>query len=156
MAGILPNSRAVGLRGSTRVPRGVGSHTIARMRRLLVLLAAAAVLIAAAPATGKTRLERFSTPSKRILCAYVSGDETLIRCDLLFLNDRAAVLNAGKRARLVKVSDVIGDIHARVLRYGTTRAFGRFTCTSRTTGLSCRDRRSGHGFEVSRERQRLF
>jgi hypothetical protein len=126
------------------------------MRRPLVLLAAVAVLIAAAPASGKTRLERFSTPSGRILCTYASGDEPLIRCDLLFLNDRAVMLNAGKRARLIKVTDVIGDIHARVLRYGTTRAFGRFTCTSRTTGLTCRDRRSGHGFAVSRERQRLF
>ena len=58
---------------------------------------------------------------------------------LLFLNDRAVLLSAGKRARLVKVTDVIGDIHARVLRYGTSRAFGRFTCTSRTTALTCRD-----------------
>ena len=93
------------------MPNGVGSHTIARMRRPLLLLAAAVVLIAAAPASAKTRLERFSTPSGRILCAYVSGDESLIRCDLLFLNDRAAVLNAGKRARLVKVTDVIGALH---------------------------------------------
>jgi Family of unknown function (DUF6636) len=126
------------------------------MRAPLVLLAATAVLVAAAPASGKGRLERFSTPSGRILCAYVSGDQPLIRCDLLFLNDRAALLSAGQRARLVKVTDVIGDIHARVLRYGTSRAFGRFTCTSRTTALTCRDRRSGHGFEVSRARQRLF
>jgi hypothetical protein len=43
-----------------------------------------------------------------------------------------------------------------VLAYGHSRSVGRFTCTSRTTGLTCRDRRSGHGFEVSRERQRLF
>ena len=39
---------------------------------------------------------------------------------------------------------------------GKSRTLGRFTCASRTTGLTCRDRRSGHGFEVSRQRQRLF
>jgi hypothetical protein len=57
---------------------------------------------------------------------------------------------------VVKVTDAVGDPHSPVLAYGTIRASGRFTCTSRTTGLTCRDRPSGHGFEVSRQRQRLF
>jgi hypothetical protein len=155
MARILPKTRGGGPRGSTPV-RAARSHTIASMRRSLVLLAAAAVLAGAVPAGAKTRLEHFNTPSGRILCAYVSGEETFVRCDLLFLNDRAALLNAGRRGRLVRVTDAIGDIHAPVLRYGTSRAFGRFTCTSRTTGLTCRDRRSGHGFAVSRQRRRMF
>ena len=66
------------------------------------------------------------------------------------------ILEAGRRARKVKVTDAVGDPSSPVLAYGKSRRFGRFTCTSRTTGLTCRDRRSGHGFTVSRERQRLF
>ena len=71
------------------------------------------------------------------------------------MSDRLAGA-AARRARKVKVADAVGDPSSPVLAYGKSRGFGRFTCTSRTTGLTCRDRRSGHGFAVSRERQRLF
>ena len=123
---------------------------------LAPLIAVAAVLVVAAPATGKGRPERFRTPSGQVVCAYAAGKQSLIRCDLLFLDHRAALLQSGGRPRVTPFTAPVGNLHARVLRYGTSRAFGRFTCTSRTTGLTCRDRRSGHGFEVSRQRQRLF
>ena len=38
-----------------------------------------------------------------------------------------------------------------VLRYGRTFRSGGYSCTSRSTGLSCR--RGAHGFFLSRERQ---
>ena len=44
---------------------------------------------------------------------------------------------------------------ARVLAYGRSWHAGGITCTSRRTGLTCRNR-DGHGFFVSRERWRLF
>ena len=43
-----------------------------------------------------------------------------------------------------------------VLPYGRSRSLGRFRCSSRESGMSCRNRRSGHGFTISRERQRIF
>jgi hypothetical protein len=57
---------------------------------------------------------------------------------------------------VVSVTDAVGDPSSPVLACCRSRTLGRFTRTSRTTGLTCRDRRSGHGFEVSRQRQRLF
>src|SRR5262249_7366683 len=41
------------------------------------------------------------------------------------------------------------------LRYGQTWRRGVFTCTSLTSGLTCRNR-AGHGLFVSRESYRLF
>jgi hypothetical protein len=119
-------------------------------------LALGSALALAAPAAAK--VVDFQTPSKRIVCAYVTGigERAFVRCDLRFLNDRAVVLEAGRKARKVKVTDAVGGPHSPVLAYGRSRTFGRFTCTSRTAGLTCRDRRTDHGFEVSRERQRLF
>jgi hypothetical protein len=129
---------------------------VLRAGPLAPILAVPLVLASAVTATAK--VVDFQTPSKRIVCAYVTGvgERAFVRCDLRFLNDRAAVLEAGRKARKVKVTDAVGDPRSPVLAYGKSRSFGRFTCTSRTTGLTCRDRRSGHGFEVSRERQRLF
>ena len=43
-----------------------------------------------------------------------------------------------------------------VLCYGRTARLGAMSCTSRTTGMTCRSRSSGHGFMVSRQRQRFF
>jgi hypothetical protein len=126
------------------------------MIRRSLLLAASLVLACAAPAAAK--IVDFQTPSKRIVCMYATGigERAFIRCDLRFLNDRAVILEAGRGARKVKVTDAVGEPGSPVLAYGKSRTFGRFTCTSRTTGLTCRDRSSGHGFEVSRQRQRLF
>jgi hypothetical protein len=121
-----------------------------------LLLAVVLLLAGAAPASA--RIVDFQTPSKRIVCIYATstGEPAFVRCDLRFLNDRAVILEAGRRARKIKVTDAVGDPSSPVLAYGRSRTLGRFTCTSRTTGLTCRDRRSGHGFEVSRQRQRLF
>lgn len=79
-----------------------------------------------------------------------------VRSDLLFLNDRAAEVGTRGRGRIVKVTDAIGSPRARVLRYGTSRRFGVFTCTSRSGGLTCANRRTRHGFTVTRQRRRVF
>jgi hypothetical protein len=47
------------------------------------------------------------------------------------------------------------DPKAKVLAYGASRTLGPFKCASRTTGLRCTTR-AGHGFELSRSRQKLF
>lgn len=51
-----------------------------------------------------------------------------------------------------------GSAPTRVLRSGQSLTAGYFRCTSRTTGLTCVSRRSGHGFFLSNNNksQRLF
>lgn len=126
------------------------------MRRLLSLaVLAGAGLLAAVPAMARER--DFQTPSNRIRCAAFSsgGPGAFVRCDLTFLNDRAAILRARGRGRIVKVTDAVGSPDAPVLRYGHTLRFAPFRCTSRAAGLTCRSR-SGHGFFVSAQRRRTF
>jgi hypothetical protein len=121
------------------------------MRRLPVVLALVAVMVIAVPALAKDTV--FQTPSKKIACRiYDEGKGLVIRCDLFFLNDRAVRMTRRGKARLIHVTDTIGDPKAPVLAYGKTKRVGPFTCTSRRTGLSCHNR-NGHGFTVSREHQ---
>jgi hypothetical protein len=127
-------------------------------------LAAAALTAAlAVPALAQASVNRpFNTPSGKISCAYIHYPELeppagpAIRCDLLFLNDRAVYLGTSGKARKIHVTDAVGNPRAMKLAYGTSKSFGRFTCTSRRTGLTCRSRRNGHGFTVSRESQKVF
>jgi hypothetical protein len=121
------------------------------MRRLSLAVVLVALLAAAVPALAKDVV--FQTPSKKIACrVYDEGKGLVIRCDLFFLNDRAVRMTRTGRARLIHVTDTIGDPKAQVLHYGQTKRVGPFTCTSRRRGLSCHNRR-GHGFTVSREHQ---
>jgi hypothetical protein len=127
-------------------------------RAVLPLAAAALAALPAAAATAASP-QRFQTPSRQIACMYLpagAGQSAQMRCDLLFLNDRAVVLGRRGRARLVKITDTVADPNAKVLAYGHSRRLGVFTCTSRRTGLTCKNRRNGHGFSVSREQRRLY
>ena len=139
------------------------------MRRALVLSAAAAVLAVASPA--EARFNGFQTPSKNIGCAYlvIEDHPRELRCDMRSTtNDpppkpRSCELEWGYsfgmtargRARRLCVSDTPVDPGFAVLAYGRTRRFGPFTCHSRRTHLRCTNR-GGHGFVLSRDRQRLF
>ena len=121
------------------------------MRRLSFAIVVAALLALAVPAVAKDTV--FQTPSKKIACRiFDEGTGLVIRCDLFFLNDRAVRMTRHGRARLIHVTDTIGDPKAQVLAYGKTKRVGPFTCTSRRTGLTCHNR-NGHGFTVSRERR---
>ena len=124
------------------------------VRALLIALAAAL----AVPGIAEARYEPFQSPSGAIRCAYLAGDGIAkqIRCDASFLNDRAAVLKVRGKARIQKVTDTVGDPEAPVLDYGESRRFGRLRCTSRRSGMRCRSTRSGHGFLLSRERQKVY
>jgi hypothetical protein len=50
------------------------------------------------------------------------------------------------------------SVQTRVLRSGQSLTVGYFRCTSRTTGLTCVSRRSGHGFFLgnNNKSQRVF
>jgi uncharacterized protein DUF6636 len=105
------------------------------------------------------RAREFQMPSKRIVCRYSSsgGPGPYLRCDVLSLNDTGFILDRRHRAKRIKVTDTAGDTtKAPILHYGNSRRFGPFRCRSRRTGLTCTSRTSGHGFALSRERQRVF
>jgi hypothetical protein len=129
-----------------------------RVRRPLSLLVAVVCATLAFPAAAQAVYRTFQTPSGQIMCAYFNdfGGALQIRCDLLFLNDRAAVVRPSGKGRIVKVTDAAGNPRSRRLAYGTSTRFGIYTCTSRRTGLTCKSRRTGHGFTVSRQSQRVF
>ena len=129
-----------------------------RLRRPLSLTLVAACAALAFPAVAEAVNQTFRTPSGKILCAYADPFEGAlqIRCDLLFLNDRAAVIRPSGRGRIVKVTDVAGNPRSRTLAYGTSTRFGAYTCTSRRSGLTCKNRRTGHGFTVSTRSQKVF
>jgi hypothetical protein len=120
---------------------------------------AAALVALAVPAAAHGFVDRtFQTPSKHIKCAYIgnSARSAVIRCDLWQLNDVGYTVGPRGKGRRLHITDTVGDPKAPVLRYGTSRRFGRYTCTSRTSGLTCRNRATGHGFFVSSQRQRTF
>jgi hypothetical protein len=132
-----------------------------RVRPTLIVPAAlvlgiALTLSAFVPANAERR--SFRTPSKNIYCLYSSrgGPGPFIRCDVLSLNDVGFLLDRRHKGKRIRVTDTVVDTKARVLGYGTSRRYGPFTCSSHRSGLKCRSRPAGHGFELSRESQRVF
>ena len=126
--------------------------------RARVLTIALVVAGLAAPGSAGAALRSFKMPSKRIFCLYSSGSGNLtqIRCDVTFLNDVGFTIGRSGKGHRIHPTDTVADPGAGTLAYGTSRRFGVFTCTSRTSGLTCRNRKTHHGFALSREHQRLF
>jgi hypothetical protein len=134
----------------------------------LVWLAILALVPAVAGADGS--LVSFQTPSKRIGCLYshLSGEKATLRCDVVDVvrpkaKPKSCELDYGSafglgptgKGRWLCVGDTVLDPKAKVLAYGRTRTLGPFRCLSRASGLRCATA-AGHGFEVSRTRQRVF
>ncbi|HWH95470.1 MAG TPA: DUF6636 domain-containing protein [Baekduia sp.] len=139
------------------------------LARALLLLTATA-LIAPGAASAGDGLESFQTPSRHIACMYqhLPHGRADLRCDVDQVarpvkRPKSCELDYGSafglsttgRAQRLCVGDTVRDPAAKILKYGATRRYGPFTCTSRTTGLRCTTR-AGHGFELSRQRQKLF
>jgi uncharacterized protein DUF6636 len=124
------------------------------MRRALSLAALAALLL---PASAFATIRAFRTPSGAIGCIYYRDPDTkaFLRCDVEGTGDRAWRVRGHGKARRIHVTDSARDPRSPVLAYGKTRTFGSMWCTSRMSGLTCKNR-DGHGFKLSRQRQRLF
>jgi hypothetical protein len=124
--------------------------------RLSAVLAAAA--LALLPGSASAAYRAFRSPTGKLGCAFYSDAQTprTVRCEWRDSNDRALTLRQRGRARMIKISDTVMDPKAKVLAYGDSTSFGKLRCTSRRTGIRCRSLRSGHGFVVSAERQRVF
>ena len=132
----------------------------------LLLVAATLTTAVAAPAAAASSSAWFSSPSKNIGC-YM--DASSVRCDVLKYTYKATKRPAWcplAWGPAVEVDtkgkghfECVGDTVAgskTILKYGHSRSIGRFTCTSRTTGMTCIDRWNGHGFRVSKASYRFF
>ena len=136
------------------------------MRRLL-LLSTLAIGAALAPgASAATSPTAFQSPSRNIGCIVSAGSA---RCDIRARDwappakpascpvdyGQGRVVGAtSTRGRFVCAGDTaLGG--PGVLPYGRSVRRGSITCTSRTTGVTCKNKR-GHGFLISRGSYRRF
>jgi hypothetical protein len=124
------------------------------MLRAVVL---ALALTLALPAVSGATLRAFRSPSGNIGCLYYRDKDTApsVRCDVTGAGDYAWRVRATGKGRKIRVTDTVMVPDAPVLAYGKSRDFGRITCISRPSGMTCRND-GGGGFTVSRERKRVF
>jgi hypothetical protein len=121
-------------------------------------------------------LRYFKTPSANIVCQYGSGDpqfppsmECAIKsglkpppkrkkCDAGDYTDSMVFMELTGHANYLRCAGdpgpLVGEAKAKVLAYGKTWRRGDMRCTSRTSGLTCRNR-SGHGWNLSRVHSKL-
>lgn len=136
---------------------------------------AAALLIAAlAPAAlAQDAPIGFRSPSNNIHCQFWSGDtdrDVAIRCDLMQTANRPPprprdcelewgqafkILGHAARGTRLCYGDTVRDDRLPMLPYGHTWQRRGVTCISEQSGVTCVNAK-GHGFEVSRARQRVF
>ena len=123
------------------------------MLRLLPAL----LLVLALPATAQAAIKTFRSPSGQIGCMYYNDPDVpaSVRCDWHGGGDQAVVVERTGKGKRIHVTDTVMDPDAKVLRYGTTRRYGPLRCTSRRTGITCRNR-ARHGFTVSVQAQKVF
>ena len=136
------------------------------MRAVLV-----AVLALALAAPAEAVVVQFRTPSSNIGCVF-STEATLgggyIRCDILSglkpkpprrgcdLDQTGYELSPRGRATIVCAGDTALSNGGPTLAYGKSKTVGRFKCTSKTSGMTCKNKRNGHGFFISKQKYRLF
>jgi hypothetical protein len=124
-------------------------------RAPVVLIVLVAGLLA--PAGAQAAYRDFKSPSGQLACAFYSDAETprFVRCEWDGANDRAVTLGETGKGKRVKITDTVRNKKAPVLAYGKSTKFGRLRCTSRRSGLTCRNE-AGHGFTITIEKQRVF
>jgi hypothetical protein len=97
----------------------------------------------------------FMTPSQNIVC---NSDEDAFRCvvfsDATPDGQKAWTLSVSGRPTVAIVQANVGT-DVPTLGYGRAWKRGRYSCISRRAGLTCQNH-DGHGFELSRERRRVF
>jgi hypothetical protein len=135
----------------------------------MALLAAASLPMVAAPASAY-RVRTFHTPGGNIGCGIVTdGPEGSARCDIrhhrwkappkphscpLDYGNGLVVGNHGRAEFTCAGDTVLGQ--GRVLPVGQVARLGRFRCKSLRGAVRCVNRRTGHGFRLSRRVARRF
>jgi hypothetical protein len=147
------------------------------LHRFATLVAAAALAVLAgsslpmsAASVAKSGYVEFQSPSRNIHCHILrGGGVNEARCDVGTHTFQAPPkprschfdwgfsLELQHHARWGCVSDApTGSPHVAVLRYGHSRRLGHLRCTSRRTGMVCRNLNTAHGFKLSRSAAVLF
>ena len=141
---------------------------------LAVAVASAVLLpgVVAASTGAHDAYANFRTPSGNIGCGYskFEGETALLRCEVAShlkpvpkqarrcvegVWGRAVAMNPTGTVRPLCISDTVLEPTAPALAYGHIWTRGGFTCSSQSTGLTCRNG-SGHGWFLSRALSRLF
>jgi uncharacterized protein DUF6636 len=111
----------------------------------------------------------FRSPSGNIGCMII---DRVARCDIVKRNwtppprpsDCPNVVDYGQgielsglgQAKFVCAGDTARDPTSKILSYGTASQVGDFSCHSAMTGVTCTNRKSHHGFELSVQSYRIF
>jgi hypothetical protein len=114
-------------------------------------------------------LSTFRSPTGVIGCALIGGEA---RCDIAKRDwsppprpascpkqvDFGQGLEVGRSgpARPVCAGDTALDPTGRALGYGSASRIGDFSCISRSTGMTCTNSVTGHGFFISIQSYRAF
>jgi hypothetical protein len=138
------------------------------MKRAVFIAIMAALALAVVPSAASARIKFFQSPSGNIGCVVGGG---IARCDILEHSwtpppkpSSCIDLDYGNGVEVVGghpgeytcAGDTVFSPSAPVLQYGDKITKNRFTCTSKTSGMRCANRNSGHGFFLSRDQVRLF
>ena len=134
--------------------------------RHAAILTTVVLLAAAAPAAG-AGAPGFRSPSGNIVCIQ---NEVAVDCELRSTTNgrpprpascrfdfgyRYRIYPGLSRGRRLCTSDAIDDAGLPTLGYGRTWKRAGITCASRRSGVTCRNH-AGHGFFLSKARQRVF
>lgn len=128
-----------------------------------------AALAVASPALSDDVLF-FRSPSGNINCVLGTGDDAFVRCDIsgftpsfsqppagcdLDWGDSFEISATGRKGVLGCHGDTAFSEDSFTLGYDDALIFAGFACRSEKTGMSCTNER-GHGFEISKAKQRVF
>ena len=100
-----------------------------------------------------------NTTSGNVDCAYArafTGETDSPTNDLNVHAHRHWLVQFSRPALVGSTRRGYGSEPVKVLRLGRTLTVGYFRCVSRTGGLTCTSRHSGHGFFLGRATQRTF
>jgi hypothetical protein len=136
------------------------------------ILISAFAVVSASTASATEGFRFFHTPSKNIYCAAIESDQgNAVDCIILEMNNsepalprpadcdldwgqRFAVGETGE-GEMGCAGDTVQDPSARLLPYGKSLDIPGISCASSEKGLECKNK-EGHGFFLSRAKQRVF
>lgn len=116
------------------------------------------MLLALLPAaSAEARSVYFRAKPSGITCGAlrIERRSATLRCDLPFAGRRAGFLHTQGKGEIKRVSSFMHPRKRAVLRRGSTRSFGPFSCVSLRAAVSCRVA-GGHGFTLGRSFQLVF
>jgi hypothetical protein len=128
-------------------------------------------IVSASPGAASALSARFfRAPDNNIGCVMVKGPQGQARCDILHHRwkpppkPRSCPVDWGYglavgvhgRGNFFCAGDSAINPNSQHLRYGHSIVYGRFRCESARSGIRCSNKRTHHGFKLSRTLTRRF